>query len=686
VKIHPLRFFLLLGFISCFFRANAVRNADSLRAVTKDESFDPDERLIAFRDYLLATFYDNTSDAYPELQEYLALAKQNNHAIRTAHAYHCLNFYYRNEQQFDSARSVANLEYEVAKKGGSNYYVANAIVDIGLVYEDQGLFAEAIAQYRMALDSSIKFKEHVIEARSRINIGISQKKQGNYIEALKELQLALNLCKDNGTTGFIASTLLNLGDVNSLIGADEKAKQYFKEALEWSSKKQNSNTKRLALRSYANLKIRQGKLEDAGNLLSNLLESSLESGLIAQIGIANYKLAELARLQGQLDSAQYCIQVALTIFEKGKLDLEKAESFAIAAKIDLDRGQIQQALKHALQTDSINDKIKSEDIELVHSHTLYKIYSALGDYKNALKFKELYELYKEGRTNQNVTREVVRLQLENDFEREQRRIELLKQKELQKQQLYSFIFLIGIFIALLIAVIAIRFSIINKRKNQKLSDQKRELEKRDGERNILLKEIHHRVKNNLQIICSLLEIQSLNSANEEISAVLLEGQNRVKSMSLIHQSLYQAEDMGSINFDNYAKNLVQNLIQSYQMQQLKVSYKLIETKLDIDTAIPLGLILNELVSNAMKHAYKNVEQPELSIELAQLAEGEFNLSVNDNGVGINSAIPIKEIQSTGMQLIFGLAKQLFGSITYKVENGSRFQVNFKDTLLRNKLS
>lgn len=204
------------------------------------------------------------------------------------------------------------------------------------------------------------------------------------------------------------------------------------------------------------------------------------------------------------------------------------------------------------------------------------------------------------------------------------------------------------------------------------------------EKNVLLKEIHHRVKNNLQIISSLLNLQS-GSIDDPLSlAKFQDSQDRVRSMALIHEHLYRSDDLARIDFGKYLNELAGSLVQTYRTRDQFVSLKL-ETDtvmLDIDTAIPSGLIVNELVSNALKHAYPDHRAGTIIVQLCQDRVGRVHLSVRDDGVGIPTDVDYRNTASLGMQLVNSLCRQLDATMEMHNASGTTFSIDFPVTALR----
>jgi two-component sensor histidine kinase len=197
------------------------------------------------------------------------------------------------------------------------------------------------------------------------------------------------------------------------------------------------------------------------------------------------------------------------------------------------------------------------------------------------------------------------------------------------------------------------------------------------EKDVLLKEIHHRAKNNLQIISSLLRLQAGYIKDEQVIEIFRDSQNRIRAMAMIHENLYQSDDLARIDFSDYIRNLINNLIRSYGANP-NISFRLNFDKiaLRIDTAIPCGLIINELISNSLKHAFPNNLKGEINIDFFLQEAGKYLLQVSDNGVGITEDIEFYKKSSLGLQLVWRLVEQIEGNIEFNPKNGTCYKIVF----------
>jgi hypothetical protein len=198
------------------------------------------------------------------------------------------------------------------------------------------------------------------------------------------------------------------------------------------------------------------------------------------------------------------------------------------------------------------------------------------------------------------------------------------------------------------------------------------------EKVVLLKEIHHRVKNNLQVISSLLYLQAERAKDDPVREILQDSQSRVKSMALIHEKLYQAKDLAHVDLAEYVQNLLSYLLRSYSAQagSIQLDAHIDNIFLDIDLAMPCGLIINELVSNALKHAFPNGRAGRIEVGLHKMDDDHVQLWVRDNGIGFPTILNDRQSSSLGLQLVSALVQQLDGTFERQCQRGTEFCIRF----------
>ncbi|MCB1177940.1 MAG: sensor histidine kinase, partial [Leptospiraceae bacterium] len=203
------------------------------------------------------------------------------------------------------------------------------------------------------------------------------------------------------------------------------------------------------------------------------------------------------------------------------------------------------------------------------------------------------------------------------------------------------------------------------------------------EKELLIKELYHRTKNNMQVISSMLAMKSLLVDNPAVKELIRDMSSRISAMALVHEKLYKAKDLSKMEIQSYINDLVSSIKKSFQpiIKDIEFQLNIQETYLSIDTAIPCGLIINELLTNCIKHAFPNNQKGRISIELEKNSENQIHLIVKDDGIGIPESIDLDNSTSFGLQAVVGLVEhQMGGKLDLIRENGTTFQIILKDKI------
>lgn len=275
------------------------------------------------------------------------------------------------------------------------------------------------------------------------------------------------------------------------------------------------------------------------------------------------------------------------------------------------------------------------------------------------------------------------LRIKYDTEQKEATINTQQAKiEQQAKVQYLSIGVAGLLLSLLVVGV---FAYRNNRKknqqllalNQNLTTTNQQLDQRNAQNELLLKEIHHRVKNNLEIISSLLELQSRETSDAQAQFAMKESQSRVRSMGILHQKLFQGQNQVAIEMKDYFKNLSNHLLDTYNAgDKVQVNYPMDPLELDIDTAIPIGLIVNEVLTNALKYAFPAATHGKINLSLKALDDRYLDLSIQDNGIGKN---PAEQPKGTGFgtQLVSLLTHQLDGTMSERSDDGTCLSFRLK---------
>jgi len=327
-----------------------------------------------------------------------------------------------------------------------------------------------------------------------------------------------------------------------------------------------------------------------------------------------------------------------------------------------------QALEHLIAGVKAYEDKGQNTINRPYSN-LSKTYEQLGDYKNAMRYKNKATAIEKKVLEDKITN--LETEAVIKYETGKKDEQLVSQAALiaQKSKIQTLIIAIAALLGLLLVVLFFFF-----RKNKKKTQI---IRAKNAENELLLKEIHHRVKNNLEMVKSLIALQSAKLEDSSAKEAMIASQNRVQSMGIIHQKLYQGDNLGSIEMKDYFVNLSEGILDSFNAEdQVKIECAMEQLELDVDTAVPIGLIVNELLTNALKYAFPQDSKGKINISLSKTSEDILTLSVADNGVGkIKNIIP--KGTGFGTQLVQLLTQQLDGKMREEQDNGTKLHFQFK---------
>lgn len=300
---------------------------------------------------------------------------------------------------------------------------------------------------------------------------------------------------------------------------------------------------------------------------------------------------------------------------------------------------------------------------------LYKCYHDAGEAEKALHAFTRSVMINDSLQLLRNTKQIGRLQIEYQTEKKDERIASLRLINLEKTRTTGVITVGMILFVLLSAFLYVQYRGIRQR-NLMLADSNKKINEQSEQLKFLMKELHHRVKNNLQIVSSLLSLQSNHLADKDAQQAVKIGQQRIEAMSLIHRSLYQQDNPNMVNMKEYVTDLVESILQSFGIDKNKFDLQLnIQiAEMDVDMALPLGLIINEWVTNAFKYAYKEVSHPSLLLSLKK--DQEIQLEIKDNGPGMTREAWEKPMGSFGVKLVKVLSRQLNAVCDMESRNGT----------------
>jgi two-component sensor histidine kinase/tetratricopeptide (TPR) repeat protein len=603
---------------------------------------------------------------------------------------------YGMQSEYHKAAEYFLRSLEANEKIGDKKRISDNYNNIGHCYKYLGDYEEALNYYDKSLEICEELKDSAGIAMMYNHIAIIHDYQGNYKKALDYYFKSLRINEQLGIEEEIGAACGNIGIVLYYLEDYDQALEYQKRNLEMMQKTGERRGEGIAYFNIGNIYERQGKYDLALENIDKGTQLMIETGDRQGIADGYLNLGVIYDKQGRNPLAIEMFEKGLALSNEIGYKLGVAQNNVNLGTIYYKSGNINLARSYLEQARTMGSELGYPEVIRGSAEWLSKVYAALNDYQRAYRYKLLYEEMDDSLTNAENVKKMTRMEMQYDFDKQQQEMafeqeqeRLRDQEEIKRQKIVKTSFIVGFCLVALLAFFILRSYYHKKKANELLAEQKEEIQAMNDmlkdsldEKEVLLKEIHHRVKNNLQIISSLLNLQSHNIEDHTVKGAVMEGQSRVKSMALIHQVLYQSDRLSKINFQEYLEHLVHFLSSSFMPVDKKIVTKVEadNTHLDIDTAIPLGLIVNELVSNAFKYAFREMDKGELRVELKQHDGEGYKLRVSDNGTGLPENLDINQTSSLGLKLVNILTRQLEGELKISNKNGTVFEIRFKETI------
>ncbi len=432
-------------------------------------------------------------------------------------------------------------------------------------------------------------------------------------------------------------------------------------------------------RKSANLLFIDGEIENALQMINqaiDIYEKMGETGL-PYMACINWR-GNILKYLDRFDDALADYNANLKKSEKIELTRYSLVSLANIGHVYTLQEQYEQAIPYTLKAIEIMEKTGNTKNLWENYMHVANSYEKLGQFEQALRYNKLYAEAYADFLRSSTERLESELLVKYETKKKQETISRQEARIAQQRKVQMlYISIAGMLIISLLGMIISMRSIWRKRKALQFLNQ--QLNARNRQNELLMKEIHHRVKNNLEIVKSLMALQSVHMEDSTSKDAMLDSQNRVQSMGIIHQKLFQGENLGCIEMKDYLVNLIEGILDAFDAEdKVKIECVMETLILDIDTAVPIGLIVNELLTNSIKYAFPENAQGEVKISLTQSDAGLLTLIFSDNGVGkINGQRSLGT--GFGSQLIDLLTRQLNGEMSEATENGTSTRFTFRIT-------
>jgi two-component sensor histidine kinase len=623
---------------------------------------------------------------------------KSNELIKKALGIFLENKYYR-----DAAECYLNQEEFYQSAGGKDMKVRIAFYEQAqpLFHQDGAIEREAATLERLGdfyqvlqnFDRSLAVLNQALTAYKSVHypnlqftydlLGYVNMQIGHYQEALRYGLLAEKTAfarKD--TSSLLCTIYCRLGSTYFLINKVEEADIYFKKALKIAEHFHDRSAIRISMQALFAVLSNERKYHEALTLLNKTIKN-YPSKDTAEITMER---ADFIRAYSGMKNYRKAEPYADTLLRDGLVSQGTTTMvYALSEMVEyfIKSGQYARAAQYTGVLKAGADKFTMKRNQYKTYLFKFKIDSAQKNYLPAIENFRRYTFMKDSLYDLAKTKQLEELKIQYETEQKEHNINyleknnLLQQQSIKRADYIRNITVAGSLILLLLLGLLYKSFRLNKQSSKAIERKNIALNQLVTEKEWLLKEIHHRVKNNLQIVTGLLQRQSAYIDNDEALAAIQNSENRMHAISLIHQKLYQSENLDLISMPEYIDELVSFLKESGGLDKRIIFEKhLEEIRLDVAQAVPLGLILNEAVTNAIKYAYSPEEAGTIYITLVH--EGPYSqLIIADNGPGMPADLDLQQVDSLGLNLMRGLVKQLDGNLEISNEQGCTININFK---------
>jgi|GEM_PF-4307810 len=516
-------------------------------------------------------------------------------------------------------------------------------------------------------------------------------REANLDLAIRHLRKALVFFRKIDDPRFLLACYNRLSTVYQISGDYNEALRYALLCVDIQKRITLGPGDRMAMWSaVGEIQVLLGQYEKAQSYLLKALRIGIENGFDIQCGNVAHNLAVAYYHTGRYADCLRLSEQAIGFLRKDTIITYEPELYNMARYCSYVNGNYRKAAYYTRLSREVQHEV---DISEIRQHLgspflgRYRVAasadSLMGDFREAYKNLYVYMSTKQEWNEKEKKDRIAKLQAQfelTDKDLQLKDLTIRRQKDKLKiaGQQRDLIVTYGAASFLVLLAVGISWALVNSRRNAARVRHKNALiEASLREKNLLLKEIHHRVKNNLQLVISLLNIQARESGQDDIEAFLEKGRGRIVSMALIHQHLYQSDDLVRVDFQQYLENLVSASRDSFGTESERIRFEVHaqDVYFDIQTAIPLGLIVNELLCNAMKHAFRDVPAPRIVIRVREEPDGAFLLRFSDNGTG---CVESGKARSFGLELVRLLTMQLDGHLSIGDGPGTTYDLFFKE--------
>lgn len=578
----------------------------------------------------------------------------------------------------DSAVAYIDIAIQLARQKGFDSLLAEAFYIKGLAYDYGGNLDLALNNYEASADlfGEINIPDQVVSSMNAM--GVAAYYKGDYQLALDNYLNALEYADSMEVVQGLGGLMNNIGVIYRITSRPLEAIDIYQRALfQYEIEKDSAmifieyQNLGVAFTYLDNLDSSLFYLDKAYQIFQNINNQRDLPSLLNAYAEAYYKCG-----QDYKNARKYVVQAEELGLRYGNQEY-LSKIYLLKSQIESDDNIHQTAIASLNKGLAILDSTDRQDLKLDYYYQAANVYERLGQTKQSLFYLKRYaDLYKDVQATEKVNA-IAEAQTKYESVEKEKEIERLKYEEQISALRFSRQRVL--FAVTSVAATILGFLLFGMFKQKKQIQEKNGIiSKALHEKELLLKEIHHRVKNNLHFISALLGLQTDHVSDQQALDALQEGQDRVQSMALIHQDLYQREDLTSVNMKDYFVKLMEGLFDSYNIrsESIRLDLNVQELNLDVDSVVPLGLIVNEVISNSLKYAFQGKDNGEIKVILAE-HENKLQLTISDDGIGITEEVRASLGESLGYKLIKALTEQLKGTMEIEANKGTQVSFAFE---------
>ncbi|MDN5205620.1 tetratricopeptide repeat protein [Fulvivirgaceae bacterium BMA10] len=607
-------------------------------------------------------------EAIDSLRLALTLVEDPIHDSIIGEIYNKLGSRYIRLKNYDSSLIYFQKSSNIYQSFSDSAGIAKTFNNIGAVFQRLNVYDSAFFYYLQAGDLYKILGDSARMSISYRNLSTVLRRAGTYERALKLVLNSLLILEESNNPAVLSDCYTTVGNIYKDIEDFWESIVYHRKSLEICVR---INDRDGIAESYNNIGTAYQRLEALDSALFyynqalNIKKSIGDSGKLAStinnIGEINFEMGNL-----EIAESNYLESLEL---KKNALDqkgiavtsINLARLYILQKRHDLAANYLDKSIEISKETKSLE--------YLQQAYALYKeLYISQKRFGEAIHYYDLQTQIRDSILNDAVRKEAMRLQKEYEIDKREQKIAFLNNETILRDKIIesrntqiTMLIIVGILLLLLV-VISFNLYLLKRKANQRIET--------------LMRELHHRVKNNLQILSTLLSLQSEKLKDSEAKRAVKRGENRVNAMALIHQNLYLDDKLSDINMKEYIGKLIQNLRTSYgfSKEEVQLNVDVQDLNLDVDKAIPLGLIVNELASNSFKYALVDNPDPIINISLKQREDKKLELNIADNGTVKKDQLELENAESFGLKLVQLLTRQLKASLNINTDHGVSHQL------------